>query len=81
MRGRKPRPTTLKLLDGTRADRINHDEPGMPPASMQRLACLEIQSVGLKPDKVSAGAAAPFRAESAPRECTRSASREHKIIE
>ena len=32
MRGRKPKPTALKLLDGTRADRINHDEPAMPPA-------------------------------------------------
>ena len=35
MRGRKPKPTSLKLLDGTRADRINHDEPAMPPASTE----------------------------------------------
>ena len=35
MRGRKPRPTALKILDGTRADRINHDEPAMPPASIE----------------------------------------------
>ena len=35
MRGRKPKPTALKLLDGTRADRINHDEPAMPPASIE----------------------------------------------
>ena len=35
MRGRKPKPTALKLLDGTRADRINHDEPAMSPASIE----------------------------------------------
>src|SRR5271166_1302113 len=35
MRGRKPKPTALKLLDGTRADRINHDEPATPPASIE----------------------------------------------
>ena len=35
MRGRKPKPTALKLLDGTRADRIDHDEPAMPPASIE----------------------------------------------
>lgn len=27
MRGRKPKPTAIKLLDGTRADRINRNEP------------------------------------------------------
>ena len=27
MRGRKPKPTQLKLLDGDRSDRINHSEP------------------------------------------------------
>lgn len=27
MRGRKPKPTKLKLLDGTRKDRINQQEP------------------------------------------------------
>ena len=35
MRGRKPKPTALKLLDGTRADRINRNEPAMPPASIE----------------------------------------------
>ena len=35
MRGRKPKPTALKLLDGTRADRINRNEPAMPPASTE----------------------------------------------
>ncbi len=35
MRGRKLKPTALKLLDGTWADRINHDEPAMPPASIE----------------------------------------------
>jgi phage terminase small subunit len=35
MRGSKPKPTALKLLDGTRADRINHYKPAMPPASIE----------------------------------------------
>ncbi len=30
MRGRKPKPTKLKILDGTRKDRINTAEPVMP---------------------------------------------------
>lgn len=30
MRGRKPKPTALKILDGDRADRINHAEPLLP---------------------------------------------------
>lgn len=34
MRGRKPKPTALKLLDGTRKDRINTDEPSAPPAEL-----------------------------------------------
>ena len=33
MRGRKPKPSALKLLEGTRADRINDREPVMPPAA------------------------------------------------
>lgn len=33
MRGRKPKPTALKILDGDREDRINRDEPVLPPAS------------------------------------------------
>ena len=41
MRGRKPKPTALKLLDGTRADRINHNEPAMPPASIEPPAWLD----------------------------------------
>jgi hypothetical protein len=32
MRGSKPKPTALKQLDGTRADRNNKYEPAMPPA-------------------------------------------------
>ena len=32
MRGRKPKPTALKLLEGTRADRVNDREPTMPAA-------------------------------------------------
>ena len=32
MRGPKPKPTKLKILAGTRADRINHAEPTLPPA-------------------------------------------------
>lgn len=35
MKGRKPKPTRLKLVDGTRADRVNTNEPqpeaGLPP--------------------------------------------------
>jgi P27 family predicted phage terminase small subunit len=31
MRGRKPQPTGLKILKGTRDDRVNHDEPAPPP--------------------------------------------------
>ena len=30
-RGRKPKPTTLKILDGARPDRLNLDEPAAPP--------------------------------------------------
>lgn len=29
-RGRKPKPTALKILDGTRADRVNQGEPRVP---------------------------------------------------
>ncbi|WP_103353619.1 phage terminase small subunit P27 family [Amycolatopsis sp. CA-128772] len=39
--GRAPKPTALKLLDGTRADRINQHEPlprGLPPAAPAGLA-------------------------------------------
>jgi P27 family predicted phage terminase small subunit len=32
MRGRKPTPTKLKILAGTRAARVNHHEPMLPPA-------------------------------------------------
>ena len=35
MRGRKPKPSALKLLEGTRADRINRNEPPMPPGSIE----------------------------------------------
>jgi len=35
MRGRKPKPTALKLLEGTRADRVNQDEPVLPPATIE----------------------------------------------
>jgi phage terminase small subunit len=35
MRGRPPKPTALKLLEGTRADRINRNEPAMPPGSIE----------------------------------------------
>jgi len=35
MRERKPKPTALKFLDGTRADRVNRNEPTMPPGSMR----------------------------------------------
>jgi phage terminase small subunit len=41
MRGRKPKPTALKILDGTRADRINRDEPAMPPGSIEPPAWLD----------------------------------------
>ena len=46
MRGRKPKPTALKLLDGTRADRINHDEPAMPPASIEPPDWLDETALG-----------------------------------
>lgn len=32
-RGRKPKPTSLKLLEGSRDDRINHAEPKFQPGS------------------------------------------------
>ena len=32
-RGRKPKPTALKLLEGSRDDRINHAEPKYTPGS------------------------------------------------
>jgi phage terminase small subunit len=35
MRGRTPKPTALKLLDGTRSDRINRNEPAIPPGSIE----------------------------------------------
>lgn len=35
MRGRKPKPTALKLLEGTRADRINRDEPTLPKGDIE----------------------------------------------
>lgn len=35
MRGRKPKPTALKLLDGDRADRINRAEPRLPDADTE----------------------------------------------
>ncbi|WP_337175388.1 P27 family phage terminase small subunit [Paludisphaera sp.] len=34
MRGRKPKPTALKILDGDRADRINRAEPRLPEADL-----------------------------------------------
>ena len=35
-RGRKPKPTALKLLEGTRADRVNDREPAMPTGLPER---------------------------------------------
>jgi phage terminase small subunit len=35
VRGRKPKPTALKLLDGTRRDRINESEPAMEPGRVE----------------------------------------------
>jgi P27 family predicted phage terminase small subunit len=32
MRGRKPTPTKLKILAGTRSSRVNQQEPTLPPA-------------------------------------------------
>jgi phage terminase small subunit len=34
MRGRKPKPTALKILDGTQKCRINRSEPAIPPGSI-----------------------------------------------
>jgi phage terminase small subunit len=34
MRGRKPKPTALKLLEGCRADRVNVFEAVLPPGSV-----------------------------------------------
>lgn len=34
MRGRKPKPTALKILDGDRADRINQAEPQLPAGDL-----------------------------------------------
>jgi phage terminase small subunit len=35
MRGRKPKPTALKILEGCRKDAINHQEPPYVPASTE----------------------------------------------
>ncbi len=43
MRGRKPKPTALKILDGDRADRINQAEPRIPDADLdlpEHFCCL-----------------------------------------
>lgn len=40
MRGRKPKPTALKILDGDREDRINRDEPVLPEADVDVPGCL-----------------------------------------
>ena len=51
MRGRKPQPTGLKILKGTREDRVNRDEPtppeGMPqpPSHLDNLARAEWVSI------------------------------------
>lgn len=41
MRGRKPKPTALKLLDGTRSDRVNRDEPALPKGHTEAPGWLE----------------------------------------
>jgi phage terminase small subunit len=47
MRGRKPKPTAVKLVDGTQRCRINRNEPKslpgslVPPASLTRLKAIE----------------------------------------
>ncbi len=45
MRGRKPKPNALKILDGTRSDRINSAEPQMPPAELDPPAWLDKTAV------------------------------------
>lgn len=39
--GRRPKPTALKVLDGTRGDRINHAEPQLPIGAIVAPATLE----------------------------------------
>lgn len=41
MRGRKPKPTALKVLDGDQPCRINYDEPKFPVASSEPPAWLD----------------------------------------
>lgn len=40
MRGRKPKPTALKVLDGTRKDRINSEEPTFDACDLKPPAIL-----------------------------------------
>lgn len=41
MKGRKPKPTNLKILGGTRPERINADEVKPPPGHPDPPACLD----------------------------------------
>ncbi|OJW11226.1 MAG: hypothetical protein BGO49_11205 [Planctomycetales bacterium 71-10] len=41
MRGRKPKPTAVKIAEGTRKDRINFDEPRLPPGDLEPPDCLD----------------------------------------
>jgi phage terminase small subunit len=41
MRGRKPKPTNLKILEGCRRDRINPGEPAIAPGSVEAPGWLE----------------------------------------
>jgi phage terminase small subunit len=40
VRGRKPKPTALKLLQGTRSDQVNYHEPRLPIGSTAAPAAL-----------------------------------------
>jgi phage terminase small subunit len=41
MRGRKPLPTAVKIRRGCRSDRINRNEPVIPPAKLDPLAWID----------------------------------------
>jgi P27 family predicted phage terminase small subunit len=72
-RGRKPRPTALKILAGTRSDRINTAEPVVPadavapPAWLTGDALLKWHQI--VPQLVAAGVARNLDVEAAARYC------------
>ena len=72
-RGRKPKPTSLKILAGTRSDRINHSEPVVPADRFDPPSWLEgpalVKWHELAPQLVTAGVARNLDVDSLARYC------------